>query len=61
MMFRIFRVSVDFPALDRLVTYLEAAQQKEIDAMAAQVRDLTAQLSQHRATLEEAAGIPKEK
>lgn len=36
---------VDIPALDRLMDYLDAARQREIDALADQVRDLTARLS----------------
>lgn len=42
---------VDIPALDRLLDYLEATQQKEIDALADQVRDLTARLSTTSAEL----------
>lgn len=36
-MFRIFRIFIEFPALDRLMDYLEAARQKELDDLAAQL------------------------
>jgi hypothetical protein len=46
----VFRV--DFPALDNLVLYLQNQQQAKIDAMAAAVKDLTAQLQKSGASLE---------
>lgn len=45
-MFRLFRIVVEIPALDRLMDYLDAQQQGEIDAGAAQVLALTQRLSQ---------------
>lgn len=59
-MFRAFRVFlVEIPALDRLMNYLEAAEQREIDAASEQVDTLTADLKQSQTALQGA--IPKEK
>ena len=48
---RMFRIFVDIPALDRLVTYLEANQQAEIDGLTVQVKALTERLSKANSTL----------
>jgi uncharacterized coiled-coil protein SlyX len=47
-------ISVDFPALDSLVAYLEAraTQQKQVDALAAQVSQLTQRLRQSEGALD---------
>lgn len=58
-MLRIFRLLIEFPALDRFTTYLEAAEQREIDAASDQVDSLTADLKQSQTSLQGA--IPKEK
>jgi len=50
-MFRLFRI--DFPALDRLMDYLESVQQAEIDALKKKVDELTAALTQSRNKLED--------
>ena len=44
-------VRVDFPALDNLVAYLQTRQQAKIDALAAQVQQLTATLQQSGSAL----------
>lgn len=54
-----FRIFVDIPSLDRLVTYLEAKQQVEIDGLATQVKVLTNQLV--RSSTELNAAIEGEK
>jgi uncharacterized coiled-coil protein SlyX len=51
-MWRIFRIVVEVPALDRLMDYLEAAQQEELDLMEEQVRQLTARLSKSQTALQ---------
>ena len=43
-MFRLFRLVIDFPALDRLIDFLEADRQKDIDALTARLRASTASL-----------------
>lgn len=45
---RLFSVTihVDFPSLDALVAYLQSAQQKQIDDLAATIGQLTGQLQQ---------------
>ena len=53
------RIIVEIPALDRLVTYLEAAQQAQVDSLSEQVATLTDALSTHTTGLE--AAIEKEK
>jgi uncharacterized coiled-coil protein SlyX len=45
-------VRIDVPALDRLVDYLTAKQQTEIDALAARVAQLTQALKQSSTHLE---------
>ena len=45
-------VRVEFPALDRLLDYLEAQDQAEIDALKQRVDDLTKALAQARTGLE---------
>lgn len=49
---RLFVVNVEFPALDRLLDYLEAAEQKEIDALTLQAEQLLTRLEQSRKTLQ---------
>jgi hypothetical protein len=44
-------ISVDFPALDALVAYLQSNQQKQIDALAAEVDQLTSRLQTSAAGL----------
>ena len=39
-------IRIDFPALDRLLDFLEASEQAAIDAMEASVVDATARLQQ---------------
>lgn len=51
-MFRIFRVAVEFPALDRLLDYLQAQQQAEVDALTQRVDAATTALAQSRARLD---------
>ncbi len=58
-MFRLFGISVEVPALDRLLDYLEGKKQAEINSMSAQVNALTLRLSTHRTGLESA--IEKDK
>jgi hypothetical protein len=48
------RIIVEIPALDRLVTYLEGAQQVQIDSLSEQVAALTQALQTHRTGLETA-------
>ena len=48
-------IRVDFPALTALVTYLQAQQQAKVDALAAQVEQLTAKLQQSGSSLQTAA------
>jgi hypothetical protein len=43
-MFRLFRLVIDFPALDRLMDFLESSQQKEVDALTARLRATNARL-----------------
>ncbi len=45
-------IRVDIPALDRLVDYLTASDQPEVDAMAAQVRSATDALRQSTEALQ---------
>ncbi len=45
MRFRLFGIEVSIPALDRLMNYLEAQEQAEIDATEAQVKALSQRLS----------------
>jgi hypothetical protein len=44
-------IRIDFPALDRLIDYLEAAQQAEVDLAASQVQQATERLAKSRETL----------
>ncbi len=53
-MFRLFGISVEVPALDRLLDYLEGKKQAEIDSLSAQVNALTLRLQTHRTGLESA-------
>jgi len=46
------KVSIDFPALNALVDYLVSVQQGKIDALTAQVKDLTSGLAKSGADLE---------
>ena len=48
-MHRILRI--EFPALDRLMDYLESAQQAEIDAASAQIQQATERLAKSRVNL----------
>lgn len=43
-MFRLFRVVIEFPALDRLLGYLERTDQKAVDAQTQRIKNLTAAL-----------------
>jgi len=52
-MFRIFRVLIDFPALDRLMNYLEAEQQKDIDSATARINEVAQRLKTARERLSE--------
>jgi hypothetical protein len=45
-------IKVEIPALDRLVTYLEDQQQKEIDALTAQVQKFTSGLGKTSSELQ---------
>jgi hypothetical protein len=45
-------VRVDFPALDNLVVYLKEREQGKIDALTAEVQELTGRLQQSSTTLE---------
>jgi len=45
-------ITVDIPALDRLVAYLEGQQQQQIDALTAQVQKMTAGLSKSSSELQ---------
>ncbi len=47
-------IRIEFPALDNLVTYLNSNQQKQLDALAAQLIELKNQLKQSGSTLEDA-------
>lgn len=58
-MFRIGRILVEIPALDRLMNYLEAADQREIDGLSDRVTALTTELKQSQTSLQGA--LPKEK
>lgn len=51
MLSRLFGFVLEIPALDRLMDYLEARQQREIDASTAQVQALASRLSQANAKL----------
>lgn len=51
-MFRQIRILVDIPALDRLLAFLEAGQQSEVDKSSALIAALTMRLQQHRLSLE---------
>jgi hypothetical protein len=46
-----FTLNINFPALDSLVGYLQGAQQKQIDALASQVTELTKGLHQSSSEL----------
>ena len=48
------KILVDFPALDRLITYLESNHQKENDAATDQVGQLTQSLKQSQSRLQQA-------
>ena len=48
-MFRTVRI--DFPALDRLIDFLEAAQQAEVDLAASQIQQATERLAKSRLSL----------
>jgi hypothetical protein len=48
-MFRTVRI--DFPALDRLIDFLEAAQQAEVDSATSQIQQATERLTKSRETL----------
>lgn len=47
-----FVLVLQIPALDRLLSYLEAQQQAQIDSLVAQVTALTQQLKQHSEALQ---------
>ena len=57
-MLRNINISVSFPALDDLVAYLKTRddQQKQIDALTAQVGELTKGLQQSESALEGSVG-----
>lgn len=50
-MFRLLRVLVDIPALNRLLDFLEADEQSDVDAMTVQVRAAKVRLTQSNAAL----------
>lgn len=47
-MFRLAKILVEIPALDRLLDFLEANQQKEVDALGDQIAQATSTL--HKST-----------
>lgn len=47
-------VTVDIPAITRLVDYLEGAQQKQLDSQSAQITALTQKLQPHTTGLQTA-------
>lgn len=54
-------IRVEIPALDRLVSLLEAAQQSEVDALTAKVKQLTGKLSTSQRALQGAIDSEQEK
>jgi hypothetical protein len=44
-------IRIDFPALDRLIDFLEAAQQTEVDLATSQVQQATVRLAKSRGSL----------
>ncbi len=51
-MFSTLRILVEIPALDRLMDFLDAAQQQEINALNAQVQSLTQRLHNSNTSLD---------
>jgi len=58
-MFRIAKITVEIPALDRLLDFLEANQQKEIDTLSDQVARATQTLKQSTDRLQKAVSKGK--
>lgn len=56
---RTITIRVEFPALDALVAYLQDQQQKQLDALTAQVTELTEALKQSTAGLKQAVDQEK--
>lgn len=54
------KVSIEFKALDRLIDYLEAADQKKLDQMTEAVINATARLKSARSVLANAVNLNKE-
>lgn len=54
-----FTIRVDFPALDNLVNFLREDQQKQVDAVTARVRTLTARLKASGDSLSKAVSDEK--
>ena len=54
------KVSIEFKALDRLIDYLEAADQKKLDQMTEAVINATARLKSARSVLANAVNLKKE-
>lgn len=46
------RLIIDFPALSAYVAYLQGEEQKEVDVMAQEVKDLTSSLTASAADLQ---------
>jgi sialic acid synthase SpsE len=44
-------IRIDFPALDRLIDFLEAAQQAEVDLAKSQIQQATERLTKSREKL----------
>jgi hypothetical protein len=44
-------IRIDFPALDRLIDFFEAAEQAEVDLAASQIQQATARLTKSRERL----------
>ena len=44
-------IRIEFPALDRLIDFLEASQQAEVDLAASQIQQATNRLTKSRETL----------
>ena len=52
-------ITINFPALDALVAYLNNQQQSQVDALAAKVTQLTSTLSQSSTSLQAAEDASK--
>lgn len=58
-MWRVFRLHIEFPALDALVKYLVGREQTEIDGFSAQVKQATETLKQSTTSLDQAVQTQK--